>query len=89
MRAVLGAGGATHLLPLKPSEVHLNSRVDVVQSAECLGVAHAASQRDRFSGDISKCGDAAIDFIRWMVRGIYEIEDALTAILPRTTARFT
>jgi phage portal protein len=92
--AVLGAGMRYTPIALKPSEVQfLESRAfDVLAIGRMFGVpAHMLlASVDGSSMTYQNVNDAATDFIRWTVMAyLREIEDALTAILPRgTTARF-
>lgn len=92
--AVLGNGLSYSPLALKPSEVQfLESRAfDVLSVGRMFGVpAHMLLASIQGSSmTYQNVADASLDFIRWTVMSyLREIEDALTAILPRgTTARF-
>lgn len=92
--AVLGAGMRYTPIALKPSEVQfLESRAfDVLAIGRMFGIpAHMLlASVDGSSMTYQNINDAATDFIRWTVMTyLREIEDTLTAILPRgTTARF-
>lgn len=92
--AVIGKG--LHFSPtiLKPAEVQfLESRAfDVLAVGRMFGIpAHMLlASVDGSSMTYQNVNDAATDFIRWTAMGyLREIEDALTALLPRATvARF-
>ncbi|MBS5978049.1 MAG: phage portal protein [Actinomyces urogenitalis] len=92
--AVLGKGLTFHALSLKPSEVQfLESRAfDVLAVGRMFGVpAHMLlASVNGSSMTYQNVTDASLDFVRWTVMGyLREIEEALTAVLPRgTTARF-
>ena len=92
--AVIGAGLKYSPLHLTPSEIQfLESRAfDVLAVGRMFGIpAHMLLAAVNGSSlTYQNINDAATDFIRWTLMAyLREIEDALTAIVPRgTTVRF-